>query len=440
MKRILLPLCIIAAVFTSLFSQQTADDILSKNKIFTVKLRAGTAGVVYREGFGFYAKHLGAVLTPYNNITGFDEIKFVDDKGDTLKAAGVLGIDKTADLVLVAVGEQKTEKILFDFSDKLKLNEKIFIIGVDPKNIDTVYSGVISDIYRNNDGIILYNYTATMKPGYEGGLVFNEQMKLIGLTKGLYRNNYFSGFIIPLQYAKNMLENNKRKIISFTDSSLYSVFNASYWRGIYAAEKGVNDYDEALNHFKLALQEKPKDINTYFQLGLTFGMKNQLDSSITYYKESVKLDPKFVLGYLNLSVAYIMKEKYDDAISVLKEAIKITTQFPKLHFYLAYSLMKTGHSAESIKSFKKSLELEPNDPDVLEQLSEAYYLNKKYRDAVKTANQALKLNPKATNAIYILGMTNLELGDKDEAMRALQVLDKLDKMKANSLLDKINGK
>lgn len=440
MNKIILSVYFIIFYCTSLIAQVSVNELLDKNSQFVVKVFAGTDGVVYREGFGLYAKNTGGILTPYNNIAGFKDIKFAGLDGDTLYAKGVNGIDRTADLVLLSNGEKKKEAIQLDYSSKLKINENIYIIGVNPNKIDTVYSGVVTDIYVNSDGITMYNYSAKMIPGIEGGLVFNEKMKLVGLTKGLYRNNYFSGFVIPLQYAKPLIENSKKKMIQFTDSLLNSGYNVAYWRGIYSAEKGVNEYQEAIYHFKIALQEKPKDLNAYFQLGLTFGLKNLLDSAIYYYKEAVSIDPKFVYGQINLSVAYIMKDDYGNAVKTLKEAVKYNSTYARLHFYLAYSLMKSSQYAESIKYFKKSVELEPNDPSVLEQFSEAYYLNKKYRDALKTANHALKLNPKASNAIYVIGVTNLELGDKNEAMRAQQALDGLDKMKANALLEKINSK
>ena len=440
MKRILLSLFFITIVSVSTFSQQIANELLKKNSAFAVKLLAGTNGVIYRKGFGYYEKEHGYVLTTYNSIAGFDMVKFIDMNGDTLNGLGVAGLDQTADLVLIKVAEPKTEKANVDFNVKFKLNERIYVIGVDAVKMDTVYSGIITDAFVNNDGLTLFNSTVTTRPGIEGGLVFNEQMKLVGITKGLYRNNYYSTYVISLQYAKNMLEISKRKILPFTDSLLYSAFNVAYWRGIYAAEKGVGDYEEAIYHFKTALKEKPKDLNTYFQLGLTFGLKNQLDSSVFYYKEAIKIDSRFTFGYINLSVAYIMKNDYASAVMTLKDAVKLNSQYPKIHFYLGYALLKNNQPTEAIKSLKKSLELQPNDSEVLEELSEAYYLNKKYRDAVKAANQALKLNPNASNALYVLGVTNIELGNREEAEKIYQSLDRMDKMKANSLLEKLNGK
>jgi tetratricopeptide (TPR) repeat protein len=440
MKRIFLSILLVTSIFALSFSQQNADELLKKNHPFVVKFTAGTNGIIYREGFGYYAKDLGYVLTPYNSVVGFDLIKFVDNNGDTLEAKGVVGLDQIADLILLKVAEPQKDKALLDFSGKLKSNEKIFVIGVDTRKTDTLYSGIVTDAYTTNDGVTLYNSSIKMVPGQEGGLVFNEQMKLVGLTKGIFRNNFFSTYVLPLKYAKNMLEISKRKILPLTDSLVFSIFNVSYWRGIYAVEKGVGEYDEALYHFKIALTQKPKDLNTLFQLGLAFGLKNQFDSSIYYYGEALKIDPKFTFGYINLAVANIMKQNYAPAVKALKEAVKLNSQYPETYYFLAFALLKNDQPDEAIKMFKKALEFQPNNAEVLEQLSEAYYAGKKYRDAIKTANKALKLDPKAANALYVLGLTNIELGNKEEAEKIYKTLDNIDKTRSGVLRGKLDGK
>ena len=78
MKRILLSLFFITIVSVSTFSQQIANELLKKNSAFAVKLLAGTNGVIYRKGFGYYEKEHGYVLTTYNSIAGFDMVKFID--------------------------------------------------------------------------------------------------------------------------------------------------------------------------------------------------------------------------------------------------------------------------------------------------------------------------------------------------------------------------
>jgi Flp pilus assembly protein TadD len=439
MKKFLLISVLLFSFYSNSFCILKSDDLIDKNLKYVVKVISEIDGTIYREGFGIYLNNYGAVLTLYNNIVGFKDVKFVNYKGDTLYAKSIIGLDKTADLVLINVGVFSQDKIDLDLSPKIKINDKISIIGVNTNKIDTIYSGIVTENYVNNDGISLYTYMGKIIPGIEGGLVFNEKNKLIGLTKGLYRNNYFSGYILPLNYAKDLLEKSNKVNISLTDSSVFSIYNIYYWRGIYAAEKGVNDYLEAINHFKVALKAKPNDINTYFQLGLVFGLSGMFDSSAHYYKESIKMDPKFFYAYLNLAVTYMMNQDFASATPVLKEAVKINSLNERANFYLAFALMKNGEYSESIKYYKKALELKPNNPEVMEYLAEAYYLTKKYRDAVKFANNALKINPQSANALYVIGLVHFELGEKTEAEKIQKELELIDKIKANLLLNKING-
>jgi tetratricopeptide (TPR) repeat protein len=435
LKRILFILFIIGC--SHLYSQVNTKELLKKNRQYLVKILAGTQDTIFRIGFGYYERATGKILTPYNNIVGFDVIKYIAEGNDTLNITGIAGVEKTADLVLLETGNKRNGKSVLEFLPQTKVGDKVFILGVEPNNIDTIHHGTITNIITTMDGTVLYNTDAKMIPGVEGGLVFNDKMKLIGITKGMYENKTIACYVIPVVFAKNMLEAPNKKLINLGDTTQISYFDIFYWRGVYAREKNVRNKVEALVLFKAALNEKPDDTNTLFQIGLTFGMLGLLDSAIYYYSESIRIDEKFVYGYVNLSVAYIYNDEFDNAITTLRKVLDIDPKNKNAILYIAYCLVKTDKLSEGIYYYKKALDIDPNDSNVLALISEAYYLSKRYKDAITTANKALKINPNEVDALYVLGVTNIALEKKEEAQKYYNILEKLDSTKATELKSKL---
>jgi tetratricopeptide (TPR) repeat protein len=436
MKRILIILIIVAC--SQVYSQVNTKDLLKKNRQYLVKVLAGTENRIFRVGFGYYERGSGKILTPYNNTVGFDVVKYIDEENDTLNMVGIVGLEKTADLVLLEKGDKKKGKPVIDYSSQTKVRDRVFILGVDPENMDTVYQVSITNIVTTMEGIVLYVTDAKMIPGIEGGLVFNDKMNLIGITKGVYENKAIQCYVIPIVFAKKIIESPNNQPISFGDTTQISKFDILYWRGIYAKEKYASNNQEALAFFQAALNEKPNDINTLFQLGLTCGLLGLIDSSIYYYSEAITIDNKFVYGYINLSVAHMVNGDFDNAIIVLKKALDVEPKNKNALSYIAFCLFKNDKFSEAISYYKKAIDIDPQDSGLLAEMSEAYYLNKKYKDAITTANRALRINQNEANAIYVLGVTNIALEKKKEAEIYYNVLKKINPQKAvelRSILD-----
>src|SRR5262249_22922642 len=49
----------------------------------------------------------------------------------------------------------------------------------------------------------------------------------------------------------------------------------------------MDDYDTAMQQFKLAMQEDPEDYRTLFCMGVTSEMKGDPEAALTYYKQAL---------------------------------------------------------------------------------------------------------------------------------------------------------
>jgi Tfp pilus assembly protein PilF len=54
-----------------------------------------------------------------------------------------------------------------------------------------------------------------------------------------------------------------------------------------------NKDDEAIYHFRQALQINPNDPDMHFNLGVVLGKKNELKEAITHFRQAIYLKPDY---------------------------------------------------------------------------------------------------------------------------------------------------
>ena len=60
-------------------------------------------------------------------------------------------------------------------------------------------------------------------------------------------------------------------------------------------------YDQAVEEFKKAIQDDPKDVESYYNLGVVYEAKNMLKEAKEAFEKALDLDPKHKLAEAHLS-------------------------------------------------------------------------------------------------------------------------------------------
>jgi Flp pilus assembly protein TadD len=168
------------------------------------------------------------------------------------------------------------------------------------------------------------------------------------------------------------------------------------------------DFDAAIATYNKALEIRPDDATTLFNLGLTYRDMGNLSRAITYYKRAFELNPSDSMILVNLGIAYrnlgnledaalayqkaievnpynalahfnlgnvyYSKDDLDDAIAAYKQAVEIDPSLALAHFFLARSYIKKQQLPEAAAALRAGLQYAPEDQDsrrALEEL-EAY--------------------------------------------------------------------
>ena len=163
-------------------------------------------------GSGVIVSDDGYVLTNNHVVDRMDDIEVVLTDGRRSRAE-VVGTDPESDLALLRVQLDKLPAVSFGDSDTLQVGDVVLAIG-NPFGVgQTVTSGIVSALGRNQLGINTFeNFIQTdaaINPGNSGGALVDASGNLMGINTAIYSRsggNLGIGFAIPVSTARLVVE------------------------------------------------------------------------------------------------------------------------------------------------------------------------------------------------------------------------------------------
>jgi serine protease DegQ len=163
-------------------------------------------------GSGVIVSPNGYILTNNHVVEGADDIEVI--LNDTRKAkAKVIGTDPETDLAILKIELDKLPVIVLGSSDTAQVGDPVLAIG-NPFGVgQTVTSGIVSALGRNQLGINTFeNFIQTdaaINPGNSGGALVDAAGNLMGINTAIYSRSGGSlgiGFAIPVSTARQVLD------------------------------------------------------------------------------------------------------------------------------------------------------------------------------------------------------------------------------------------
>jgi Do/DeqQ family serine protease len=163
-------------------------------------------------GSGVIVSPEGYILTNNHVVEGADEIEVILNDSRRAKAK-VIGTDPDSDLAILKISLDRLPVIVLGSSDNLQVGDQVLAIG-NPFGVgQTVTSGIVSALGRNQLGINTFeNFIQTdaaINPGNSGGALVDVNGNLQGINTAIYSRSGGSmgiGFAIPVSTAKQVLE------------------------------------------------------------------------------------------------------------------------------------------------------------------------------------------------------------------------------------------
>jgi serine protease DegQ len=163
-------------------------------------------------GSGVIVSAEGYLLTNNHVIEGADDIEVTLLDGRRANAK-VVGSDPDTDLAVLKVELRDLPTITLGDTDNIAVGDTVLAIG-NPFGVgQTVTSGIVSALGRNQLGINTFeNFIQTdaaINPGNSGGALVDERGLLIGINTAIYSRSGGSlgiGFAIPVNTARQVME------------------------------------------------------------------------------------------------------------------------------------------------------------------------------------------------------------------------------------------
>ena len=154
----------------------------------------------------------GLIITNNHVIDHADEITVTLADGRNVPAKRVGG-DADTDVAVIKIEPDSLTAISIGDSDQLEVGDFVLAIGNPLQLGQTVTSGIVSGLRRNNVGIEQYEdfiqTDAAIYPGNSGGALVNLRGELVGINTafvGASNTNPGVGFAIPINMARNIAD------------------------------------------------------------------------------------------------------------------------------------------------------------------------------------------------------------------------------------------
>jgi serine protease Do len=165
-------------------------------------------------GSGFIISTDGYIFTNNHVVEKAEKIKVKLSDGREYDAE-VKGKDANTDIALIKINPSKVlTAVTFGDSDQIRTGDWVFAIG-NPFGLDhTVTAGIISAKGRVIGSGPYDNFLqtdASINPGNSGGPLFNMRGEVIGINTAIVAQGQGIGFAIPINMARDMLNDLKGK-------------------------------------------------------------------------------------------------------------------------------------------------------------------------------------------------------------------------------------
>ena len=163
-------------------------------------------------GSGVIVSSEGYLITNNHVIEGADDIEVLLADGRQARAK-IVGTDPESDVAVLKIELDRLPAIGFGDADQLQVGDVVLAIG-NPFGVgQTVTSGIVSALGRNQLGINTFeNFIQTdaaINPGNSGGALVDATGNLLGINTAIYSRTGGSlgiGFAIPVSTARQVLE------------------------------------------------------------------------------------------------------------------------------------------------------------------------------------------------------------------------------------------
>jgi Tfp pilus assembly protein PilF len=170
-------------------------------------------------------------------------------------------------------------------------------------------------------------------------------------------------------------------------------------------------------------QGRTSESEASFNAGLTHLRENRPALALEQFKKAIKEDPRNPYAYKGLGLTYTQLGKLSDAISALRKALELNPYYVDVRNDLGTALVLSGKRAEGKAEFLAAFN-DPTNPTPeisARNLGQAYMEEKNYREAVNWFRTSFTRNPSYSDPYLGFADAVAAMGRPEEAVEPLEV-------------------
>ena len=122
----------------------------------------------------------------------------------------------------------------------------------------------------------------------------------------------------------------------------------------------LNDYSNALHHFKEVVRFDPARSGAYINMGAVYNRLEQYDDAVASLRKGIQLNPNRGEGYYNLGLVYRQLGQLDMAIQAYREATRVNPRMADAHYNIGNIYLEKGQHGMALAHYRQALDLRPN--------------------------------------------------------------------------------
>ena len=127
-------------------------------------------------------------------------------------------------------------------------------------------------------------------------------------------------------------------------------------------------YEEALQEYRMVLEEHADLTEIYDKIGLCYYKLNDYDNAILYFKNMLEKEPRQQDTLINLSAIYFERGELEEGMKYFQQLDEQTLTDSSLFYNIGVLFFKSGQIDMAIEYLSKSTDLDPNNVDAHYQL------------------------------------------------------------------------
>src|SRR6059058_1129143 len=213
--------------------------------------------------------------------------------------------------------------------------------------------------------------------------------------------------------------------------------NPKCWMAEYnlgLALKNQGQLDEAISHYRRAINIWPDYVDAHYNLGGAYIEKGEVDEALAEYRRAIEIRPEEADSHNNYGSALRELKQFEQAEAEYKRALSLRPQYLDARLNLGSLLLQRGRTAEAITNLEAARRLQPNDAATRVTLALALMKNRQTGEAAAELNRALQLAPDKVNALNILAWLLATASDDSvrDGKRAVQLAERANTLAGNN--------